>query len=46
MGEPGKPGALVDAVLSIWDVMHEGGKIRVPPERDKVVPMIDPSFLQ
>jgi len=46
MGAPGKPGALTDAVMSIWEVMHDSGKIRVPPQREKVIPMIDPSFLQ
>ncbi len=46
LGVPERPGHLADAFMSIWQVMHESGKVRATPSLDAVVRTIDPQYLQ
>lgn len=45
LGEPGKPGKLVDALMGVWQFNFDTGKVTTPPNRDAIANAIDTSAL-
>ncbi len=45
LGEPGKPGKLVDSLMGVWQFNFDTGKVTTPPNRDTIVKAIDTSAL-